>query len=94
MFRIFIQNHPTMGPLYRRFDGSPGWVKRAAIIAAVLVVLVPLVLLTLAAVAVGFIVFVALAALVTVVWALRRFFVGLRPQADDGRRNVRVIDRA
>ena len=93
MFRIFLQNHPTMGPYYSRFDSAPGWVKKCALAAAVLMVVVPLVILTVAALTVGIVVFVALAAIVTVGLIIRRMFSRLRPPTDDGRRNVRVIHR-
>lgn len=87
-----IREHPTMGVWYERYRSRPSWVVRGALVAAVLVVVVPLVLLTLAAVIVGMLVFAAL----SLVASIGNLFGGgrdVKPSGDDGRRNVRVIQR-
>lgn len=79
----------------------PLWVVKASMLAAVLVVAVPILLLTLAAMLAGVLVFLVLAAGVVAyrrLRGLRRWLGGGRPGGwrgwrDDGRRNVRVIDR-
>ncbi len=80
-------------PVYSRWQhglgGRPAWVTRAALTAGMLVIVVPLVLLTLAALLVGTLVFAVLSA---VAWLIGQFS-GVGPRSDDGRRNVRVIER-
>lgn len=79
----------------------PLWAVKASMLAAVLVVAVPILLLTLAALLAGVLVFLVLAAGVVAYRRLRglgRWLGGGRPGGwrgwrDDGRRNVRVIDR-
>ncbi|MCC6681152.1 MAG: hypothetical protein IT445_09670 [Phycisphaeraceae bacterium] len=83
------QGNPVYNRWQRGIGGRPAWVTRAALTAGVLVIVVPLVLLTLAAVLVGALVFATLSA---VAWLLGQFS-GVGPRADDGRRNVRIIER-
>ena len=94
MWRIYVRQHPRLGPWARRVERQPAWVTRLALTAAVIVVVVPLALLALAAIAVGFVVFVALALVATVVGAVAS--VLQRPEngpTEGGRSNVRVVDR-
>jgi len=94
---VFFRDHPRFGPTYQKVSGQPGWVVKLALKAALLVVVVPIVLLVLAALVVAAAVFTVGSALATV---LGWFSVGgdpagkpaqRRPQADDGRENVRVM---
>jgi hypothetical protein len=88
------RRHPGMGIWYTRVSRQPGWVTRTAVFLAVLVVVVPLVLLTLAAVVVGLSCLLVLG----LVAKVGRYFSALfggggGGPRDDGRRNVRVINR-
>lgn len=98
MWRVYIHQHPTLGPWYASVNRRPGWVTRTAVLAAVLVVVVPLLLLALAAVFVGLFVFVTLGLVGQVVavvsdgWA--RATSGTQALwGRQGRRNVRVVRR-
>lgn len=94
MFRMYIQQHETLGPWYQKVARQPSWVTKAAILAAVLVIGIPLVLIALAALLVALAVFTALSLLVNGLAVLRQLLTGqtLRPPSA-GRRNVRVIRR-
>ncbi len=85
---------PSAGVYYARLSRQPGWVLKTAGFVALLVVVVPVVLLTLAAVIVGLI---CLAVLGLIASAIRGVAGLFRPatnrRQDDGRRNVRVIER-
>ena len=91
-WRAYVREHPTFGTYYARVERQPGWVVRLTLLAAVLVIVVPLMILTLAAVLTAGVVFV-LASLVARVASL--FTRGPRDvgPTDDGRENVRVIER-
>jgi hypothetical protein len=95
MFRMYIRQHETLGPWYQKFERQPGWVTKAAIVAAVLVVGIPLLMLTLAAILVGLAVFTVLGLLASGVATIRGLFGGggrpMPPSGNDGRHNVRVI---
>lgn len=83
---------PGMGQWYTRISRQPGWVTRTAVIMATLVVVVPLLLLTLAAVVVGVTCLLVLG-LIARIGQIFTGRVGGRRPGDDGRRNVRVIER-
>jgi uncharacterized membrane protein YgcG len=70
MWRIYIRQHPTLGPWVQRVEQQPSWVTRLALTAAVIVVVVPLVMLAVAAIAVGFVVFLMLALIASVMGAI------------------------
>jgi len=96
----YARAHPTMGVWYERYRRSarltasrPGWVMRGALLAGALVVVVPLVLVTVAAVLVGAAVFVALSLVAHVVSLFSGRGGAARTGGDDGRRNVRVMER-
>ncbi len=107
MIRDFLRQHPRTGPWVARVERYPGWAIKTAIAVAVLVFVVPLVLLTLAALAAGLVVLLVVGALLAVHAFARAVFAflfgapravwtgGSRPEsspdADDGRRNVRVL---
>jgi len=102
MWRMYIKQHPSIGPWYARIERQPSWVVKAATIAALLVVVLPLLMLTLAAVLVGLCVFFLLAALLTILNLVGKLISGQyhlpsksdkTDGRDDGRRNVRVIHR-
>lgn len=93
MWRVYIQNHPSLGPWYRRMESRPGWVWRGAVAAAVIVFVVPLVLLALAAMVIAAAVFVVLSLTAAGLGTVRRLFGGHGLPRDDGRRNVRIIHR-
>ena len=92
MWRVYIRNSRTFGPIYERIERRPNWVARTALVAAALVVLVPLLVLFIAAIVVGAIVFLTLALIAAVLATVANLFngLGLRPA---GRKNVRVIER-
>jgi len=94
MWRVYVREHRQFGPWVQRIDRQPGWITKAAIIAALLAFVLPLALLTLAAVMVGVVIFLTFALIATGLAAVARFWAGLtgRLGADDGRRNVRVIE--
>lgn len=83
---------PGMGLWYTRIRQQPGWVTRTAIIMAILVAVVPLLLLTLAAIFVGLTCLLVLGLIAQIARFFSGLFGGGRPH-DDGRRNVRVIER-
>jgi len=91
------RRHPGAGLWYTRVRSQPGWVVKTAIGVALLVVVVPIVLLTLAAVFVGLVCMLALSLVAAVVRGVSELFKpgtpGSLKSQDDGRRNVRVIDR-
>jgi len=98
IWRVYMRQHPTLGPWYARVERRPGWVVQIALLAAVLVVLVPLFLLVAAAVLVGLAVFLVLGVLVQILRVLSgwRDRIGSRSSGTsigDGRQNVRVIRR-
>ena len=90
MWRVYIRNHSRLGPWYVRLERQPGWVTKAALLAAVLIVVVPIGLLTLAALVVGVVVFVVLGAVAWLLGAAGRLLGG---RTDSGRVNVRVVHR-
>ena len=84
----------------RSMQRRPNWVWIATIASALLVVLVPLVLLTLTVLVVATTVFTVLSLVAAGLAWLRRLFAGPRPTSpsppsagDDGRRNVRIVQR-
>lgn len=99
MWRVYIRKHRTVGPWVQRIESKPGWVWKAALIVAVLVVVVPVVLLTMTALMVGLAMLIVFGAVAWLVSVLTRPFRGGGPVArppdpeDDGRVNVRVIER-
>ncbi|MEX0884859.1 MAG: hypothetical protein WD009_00330 [Phycisphaeraceae bacterium] len=97
MFRYsYIQHDPRLRAWHARLQGRPGWVWKATVLAAVMVVVLPLIILTLTAVTVAAAVFAVASLVASGVGVVRRLLGGARGSvwpADDGRRNVRVIDR-
>jgi len=95
MWRVYLRNHPTMGPWYARAQSKPHWVTKAALAAVVLTVVVPLALLMMAALVIGFITFMVLGVVAVLIQQVRLLFAGPRrdpaPTSGDGRINVRVI---
>jgi hypothetical protein len=75
--------------VFRAVQSHPGWIKRWALLAALIVIGVPIFLLVMLAVMAGVLVFGGLAA----GNALANRIRGLMPRSD-GRSNVRVIQRA
>ena len=94
MWKTYVREHPQFGRWYVGVERQPSWVVKAAAIAGVLVIVVPVVLLTLAALVVAGLVFLVGSLLARI---LRLFGNPMREPvrypADDGRENVRVIDR-
>ena len=91
-WKVYVREHPQYGQWYRRVEGRPGWVWKAAVTAALLVVVIPLVLISLAALLVGALVFIVLGVIASI---LRLFQPTDRTPAgppSDGRENVRIID--
>jgi hypothetical protein len=100
-----MRQDPRVGPLYARVSRRPGWTWKYAGLAAVAVIVVPIILLVMAAVATFVLVFVLLSIIAAVINVFRSLLPGPRPgshgtgssghtpppQADGGRRNVRVI---
>jgi hypothetical protein len=76
-----------------RISRQPGWVTKTALALALLVVVVPIVMLTLAAVTVGVVSLLLLGVVARAGAFISGLFGGSLPQHDDGRRNVRVIER-
>jgi len=96
MWRVYVQQHEVLGPWYRRFQNQPGWVTKAAIVAAVLVIGVPILVLTLTAILVGLAVFAVLGLAAQGVRAVRQLFRNVGPAhttPEPGRRNVRIVRR-
>lgn len=87
------KRHPRAGVWVSRVGQQPGWVAKTALAVTLFVVVVPIVLLTLAAVAVGAVCFLVLGLLARAVALISGLFNGTGRKRDDGRRNVRVIDR-
>ena len=103
MWRVYLREHRTVGPWVSRFEASPHWAIKAAVLATVLMIVIPIVLLCVAALVVGLVVFVALTMVAWLLASVRRFWHHLLghpdsspgrdlepPWRDDGRRNVRV----
>ena len=85
---------PGAGVWYTRVNRQPSWVTKTALAVALLVVVVPIVLLTLAAVVVGGFCLLVLSRIASGVRSVRGLFSpDTYRRRDDGRRNVRVIDR-
>lgn len=89
----YVRVHPTMGVWYERYRRRPSWVTRGALLAGALVIVVPLVVLTVAAVVIGMGVFFVLSALAWVAGLFSGVGATQRTPGDDGRQNVRVIQR-
>lgn len=87
------RRHPGAGVWYSRISRQPGWVTKTALIIATLVVVLPLLLLTLAAVVVGLACLLVLGLVARVSRLISGLFGGGIRARDDGRRNVRVIER-
>jgi len=97
-----FQNDPRFSHMHARVRRHPAWVVKAAVGVALLIVLVPLlamVLLIALALAVGLLVFVVLSFVASLIESFAALLGGgggagpVAPQ-DDGRRNVRVVDRS
>ena len=93
MWRVYVQQHPKIGPWYDRARVWPLWVIGPAVIAAVVAVVLPLMALLLFGLAVGLVVFLILAAVASVIRILHDAWQALTNRGGDGRRNVRVIRR-
>ncbi|MEX0652798.1 MAG: hypothetical protein WD534_02110 [Phycisphaeraceae bacterium] len=105
-WKMHLQQDPRFSRWYRRVEGRPGWVWTATLGAAAAVIVVPLVLLTLAALLVAAAVFAVLSLVAAGLRFIHRLGASLTGQGtgqrrwpapfepDDGRRNVRVIDRS
>ena len=95
MWRIYIKNHPQFGPVYERVNTQPSWITKLALSVALIIFFIPLAVLFLAALLVGTVVFVVLALVVRVITVIQNLFSPERSQtsAEQGRENVRVIDR-
>lgn len=96
LWKVYIRQHPIFGPWYRRVEGRPSWVWKITILTAILLIGVPLALLTIAALFVAAAVFVTLSVVALAIAAVRNMLaVAAGPPAprDDGRRNVRVVER-
>ena len=94
MWRVYMRNHPTMGPWVQRIEHKPGWVYKLAILSAALTIGVPLALLALAAVLVGMVTFIVFSAIATMVAVIIGWFAGsasTHTVSDNHRVNVRVI---
>ena len=96
-YEAYARQHPRFGTWYTSVRRQPNWAIKAALAAATLVVVVPIVILTLAAVLTGMVVFSFLALVAGGLRSIRSLFDFSEPSApaprDDGRRNVRVIQR-
>lgn len=84
MWRVFLQQSRTFGPVYQRMSKHPSWVPRTAISITLLTIIIPLILIILIGLLVGFIVFNVLALVATVLG-----WIGV---GDKQRDNVRVVD--
>jgi len=87
------RRHPGVGVWVTRISRQPGWVTKTALAAAMLVVVVPILLLTLAAVVIGLFCFTLLGLVASAGSFVTGLFDGSHKPRDDGRRNVKVIDR-
>lgn len=99
IWRVYIRQHPKLGPLYTRIERQPSWVARTAFIAAVLVVVIPLLMLFTAALFVGIVLFILFGLIAGVIGVVARLVSFLTPaqggplESSDGRENVRVLHR-
>jgi hypothetical protein len=94
MWRIIFSQHPLTAALYRRLQGRPPWIIKSAVLTALLVLVIPLVALVLTALIVGVTVFaVLMLAARANAWLRALVDRLLHGPADDGRRNVRVVER-
>ena len=94
MWRVYVRNHPKLGPLFVRVEQKPGWVWKIAMLAAVITVVVPLMLLAMAALLVGLVVFITLGILASIISSVTGLCGAGRsvPTNDpDERVNVRVM---
>ncbi|MBH07124.1 MAG: hypothetical protein CMJ20_12470 [Phycisphaeraceae bacterium] len=99
MWRVYVQNNPTLGPMYAKIQSKPSWVWKIAIATVILIVVIPLGLLVVTAMLIGLMVFFLLGALATLLGSLKRIFrsedtsmFNQTPNTDkDARINVRVI---
>ena len=99
MWRVYVQNNPTLGPMYAKIQSKPSWVWKIAIATVILIVVIPLGLLAVTAMLIGLMVFFLLGALATLLRSLKRIFrsgdnsmFNQTPNTDkDARINVRVI---
>ena len=88
------RRHPGAGVWYTRVSRQPGWVLKTAVGVALMVVVVPIVLLTFAAVLVGLTCLLALSLVAAIARGVSGLFTpGTARSQDDGRRNVRIINR-
>jgi hypothetical protein len=78
MWTVYQIDNPRTGEGFKRIDGTPGWVTRAALTAAGLIILLPIVLLVLAAVLAGLLVFAVLVTTLRLMIACRRVWWRLR----------------
>lgn len=91
MWKVFIQQNRTFGPLYQRMSRHPSWVTRTAITCTLAVIVLPLITLIMLGLLVGIVTFFILAAIATV---LGWFGVNETSEehSDGVRQNVRVVD--
>jgi len=87
------RRHPGLGVWYTRLSRQPGWVTRTAFIIAILVVVLPIVALALTAAVVGLACLLILGSIAKASRFISDSFKGGLRTRDDGRRNVRVIER-
>ena len=87
------RRNPLAGAWVSRVSQQPGWVTKTAFAVTLFVVVVPIVLLTLAALAVGAVCLLVLGLIARAAAFFSGLLSGTRPKRDDGRRNVRVIER-
>ncbi len=94
MWKVFVQQSSTFGPIYQRMSKHPSWVSRTAITCTLAIIFVPMIVLILFALLVGVAVFYLLAAVATVMgWFGMNKDSASASHADDvHRENVRVID--
>lgn len=93
MWRVYINRHPTLGPMVTRMSGQPFWIWGLSALAGLLVVVIPLVALGLAAILIALLVLVVLSLVYWIVTLPMRVLRMFSPRDDDGRRNVRVVVR-
>ena len=100
LWRMYINNHPRFGPWYRQVRNKPSWVVKAALVAAILTIVVPVAMLMIAAVVVGVTIFAVLGVIAWVLLQVRLLWhritgghVSPPSAANDGRVNVRVVER-
>lgn len=85
--------HPGAGEWYARVSRQPGWVTRTALFLALLVVVVPIIVLTLTAVVVGVVSLLILGLIARIGQFITGLIGGGPKVREDGRHNVRVIER-